>query len=1443
MTSKADLNTNIISVVVALAVMSITFWTISTSFRYSFGSLLFFLTFLICRILLSERSQRYAKLTLNPPYATRSFFLLIWLLSIIMVLLVNPFGGTQYVEWSEISLPNWLRLIAALLMTSFYPGYAILTVIGKNEEFSFLGKVTLSTFLSLFMSGLIAFIATMSEGLVGNQGLLGMVLLNILLLTLFSIFHTDKQRKFAKISIFSSQLIMMILILFVLTASYFVNFPVRLVPTIDQWVHYGSVLKAIDGVLFSTPGVYPYWSHMYAALFGVLSGFPLVNAFMTLLLLFTVLPILSFYLMCSSLFPSSKMPIVATVVYALFSGFGGLYVMNLSMTGGGDPLYLIYLASTKTSDMFYWLPSFRVFFFLGTIGFSTLFVTLYLLGRRFSNPYVKISLMATLFALGYLAHIAEALFFIVMMPFILLFARDFLKDPKDLPISVALGLVFVSIVDLSAPTKIYLFRDALYTPLFLCGLLGWMFLSFLLLRLNLRVRVFAKAKSANWLYLEFSPILVAGLVYIYVLCLIIWSYEIPKLSFSWGTPLPWYVYPIRLGAAGFITIASIPWLVKHRNSVGLRLPLLFVILFLLLGKASSYLSVLRMSGPMIPMPLAESRIMEFTWIGVSALGSYSIVKFFQHIHHAKTPRSKIAKTIIATSLLSLIAISGISSTFYAVELRSQPSNSIAMRELEDLNFLRSHKFERGAVLAPSSSASKLDSFGGMVTVHEYYRPAFFGATKAESLFDLLTHNIYQTSGFPIRYLFVSNSDLNEVRGYRNSFLFNHLMQYLSILFTNEETTIYEIPPFAPPSQQSNLTIIIPSSPTEMTYLYPLEVVSLAGLNYTVSMEFDSRLFTYSKILFPYDPVEVNLNNYLQWLSEGGSLIVLDSLGSHGSFATLLSLNITATGETYEANGVLGPKGEITTPHIDTPIFFSRERNVEPMAFYTNDRNSVSPYAFRKKVGAGELIYVEVYPYFTALQQMKGSGAGRYMFAKLGDLLTVLGVSRLKRIDLSEPIGRAILYGQTDLTGKLALRPSSFYIPAMDGKLASTIGWRKDNFSQGWSIATDNPANGTVYVNANENVTQVTFNAISTEVWQYFYVQVPSVDVSKYPYLILREKIEIDSYDLGHLRVVINGNPYLVRDWTTETKAPGHPWKTYIFNLHEAVKWKEGTPAPPRGSLTQIFWTGTSRGTEGGSGELYLDFIMLSSSATCVPDLGKRVASLDFSCVNKYTINRSDIDAPRELKNVNVLDFQLEGAVKAMLSGPDVQLTGTGLGVYSKGTFSRGFNGTVWIPDNATAYFTLKDEHEIFNVTARGGYFNMSVSTSNEDLIVYMANVRVTATGLARFEKAFVSTPYKVLCLNSPMEVDGQANFVVNTVDEGFVLISGLKVDGKYTVFIPSESNEQSEWKIPWASVVTSPYHILLLICISIILVAYHRRSRTISKNHTKPERIFYELRS
>jgi len=1425
MASISNLNTNVTSVVVALAVAFVTSMIMVSSFKYIFSLLLFLLSFLICKILSSEKHDHHVQLV-NQHYATKPFFFLsIWIFSIIVVFLVNPSDGAQYVEWNKIPLLNWLRLIAAFLCTSFYPGYAISTIIAKNEKFSFTEKITLSTFLSIFISGLIAFIATLSEGLVGNCGFLGIILLNTLLLVLFATLRKRHRKKIAEVPNFSLQLAMGILILFTLTALYVVNFPGKFVPTLDQWRHYGSVLKATDGNLFSTSGVYPYWFYMHAALFSVVSGFPSVNAFMMLLFLFAVLPILSFYLMCSSLLPDNKVSIMATVIYALFSGFGGLYTTYLNMTDGEDLLHLIGLASSKTCDIGYWLPSLRLFFFPKIIGFSTFFLCICLLRRRFSNRYVKISFIATFFALGYLAHISEALLFILIMPFILMFLKDFLKDPTDLPISVGLGLLLVSFMDLLAPQKVYVFRSALYTPLFLCGLLVWMLLSFIILRFELNRKIFAKAEGIRQFFKRFSPILVVALVYIYILCLIIWSYEIPLLSLSWGTPVPWYVYPIRLGMAGFIVVASIPWLVKQRNSVGLRFPLLLVILFLLFGKALSYLSILRTQGLMIPMPLAESRVMEFTWVGVSILASYSIVKVFRHVCHMKVSHPKVVKTFLATFTLSLMMITGVSSTLYGIELRSQPTNTTSTQELESIDFFRSNSLKQASVIAPSLSTYKLDSFGGRPTVHQYYRPAFFSAERPESFFDILTHNIYQTSNVPINYLFISNRDLNEIKDYPNSFLFNHLTQYLPILLTNEETAIYEIPPFAPPSQASNLTILIPSSPTEITYLYPLETVSLAQLNYTLSLDFDPKLFTYSTIILTYDPEETNLNNYLPWLSKGGTLIVYNSLGSHGSFASLLSLNITETDETFEVNGILGPDGEITMPQINTPIFSSKDENVTSIAFYTKDGDFTSPYAFHKRIGTGELVYVEVNPYFKALQLLKGCDAGRRMFAKLGKLLNILGLPQLEPADFSKPTIRAVLYGQTDLIGKVTLKPSSFYIPAMDSKFMSTIGWKKDNFTQGWSVATNNPANGTIYVTPDGNVTQVTFNATSTEVWQYFYVEVPNVDVSKFRYLILREKIEINSYHLGHLRVIINGNTYVVRGWTSETWTTGHGWKTYIFDLNEAVPCQEGAPTPPKGSITQIFWTGCSRGTEGGSGELYLNSVRLCSLPIYVPDLGEHIASIDFSHVDECRINGSRINVPPKLQNVKVLNFQLKGGFETILTGSKVQLTPTELGVYSKGTFSGGFNCTILLSNDAVAHFTLMDENEVFNLTACGGYFNMSVSTFSKDLIVYMTNVHIAAEGLTRFEKAFISTPYKVLCLNFPMKVSGHVSFDVNSSDENFVSISNLTVDGEYIVFIQSEAVQLNEWDIPWAPVFVSPYHILLVTCISIVLIIYYWRKR------------------
>ena len=109
----------------------------------------------------------------------------------------------------------------------------------------------------------------------------------------------------------------------------------------------------------------------------------------------------------------------------------------------------------------------------------------------------------------------------------------------------------------------------------------------------------------------------------------------------------------------------------------------------------------------------------------------------------------------------------------------------------------------------------------------------------------------------------------------------HLINYLPVIFKNEDVTIYELPNFSPPVS-SNLTILYPQVfQSENRTYFPLDSLALSGLQYDISVFGDSNVFNSSCIFLPEDltnGLEANesiisnvnsVNTFENWVSKGG----------------------------------------------------------------------------------------------------------------------------------------------------------------------------------------------------------------------------------------------------------------------------------------------------------------------------------------------------------------------------------------------------------------------------------------------------------------------------------------------------------------------------------------------------------------------------------------------
>jgi len=118
------------------------------------------------------------------------------------------------------------------------------------------------------------------------------------------------------------------------------------------------------------------------------------------------------------------------------------------------------------------------------------------------------------------------------------------------------------------------------------------------------------------------------------------------------------------------------------------------------------------------------------------------------------------------------------------------------------------------------------------------------------------------------------------------------------------------------------------------------------------------------------------------------------LPRYTSFANLLSIYHNST---VNADGIKNQTSYFDFPRtISTPILHTSDTDTKISAYYTLNGESVSPYAFTKKVGRGEIIYLSVSPYISEIENSSSENR-RYFFGDMGSLLNILDIGLSKNM--------------------------------------------------------------------------------------------------------------------------------------------------------------------------------------------------------------------------------------------------------------------------------------------------------------------------------------------------------------------------------------------------------------------------------------------------------------
>jgi len=178
----------------------------------------------------------------------------------------------------------------------------------------------------------------------------------------------------------------------------------------------------------------------------------------------------------------------------------------------------------------------------------------------------------------------------------------------------------------------------------------------------------------------------------------------------------------------------------------------------------------------------------------------------------------------------------------------------------------------------------------------------------------------------------------------------------------------------------------------------------------------------------YNPTRKNpdlLKKYLSWVEGGGRLIVLNSLGM-GDFAKLLNLTMDSM---TVADGIQGENCSISLTEIAVPVFFQKDDYSKTIANYTRGGNSVSIFALQRKIGDGEIVYINVLPYLLILQTAAKIDSKQILFTQLDSLIGILSLQTYDFTDMDRPVKKFIVArDEAIFSGFVEFKSNSSFIP-------------------------------------------------------------------------------------------------------------------------------------------------------------------------------------------------------------------------------------------------------------------------------------------------------------------------------------------------------------------------------------------------------------------------------
>jgi hypothetical protein len=748
-------------------------------------------------------------------------FVTVYALLLIIAGLISKADHNLFYDWNQFNFMQLIGLAAAVLLSFFMPGFAVLKIIqitnySSNRVLIFL----LAYIFSVAITGLTGYVMAMSGYgvsetkpiLVGIHVVILAILIvpNLIKRILYNgSLHLEHDTTYKSSRVYLGInkiefLIFVSLFALVVLATYYLYYGVIIG---DQWFHHGRSLLFVDGAFkFVVDFFYPFFFHALLFAFFSISGVPSVNAYVSINFL-NIMPVIAFYYFFLSWVPTywKSASLLALAFFMLGSGFGWINIVSLT-AGLNHPSQLSSLEILSTGELKTRDDIRQPSNFIDTsapeptgplilIALPAGFILLGLIKEKINNKFKYVLILSAISVLGILSH--EEFYLFIIVASILLVTFRIPQRKNSVFIAFFLSILTVILTDTLSPVKYYTFTHIIGVPLiYLCFIFVALMWALYVLRIILNMqlsylnKMLSKAVASRVFRFSLGLSIIGAVCYFYVFTFIVWGeLSVTEVQEQSGPGhLPWYLYPIKLGVPGLLGLAFVLSYFFKRYEKEL---FVFGIISIVAILAGPYYD--------------EFRFSKYVMTGMAGFASLLVYRIIVSIPNVSVKPLLVGLLIglvVTCSSLSVVLFMGYTALaienprdeFHThLERRIFPSS----RDIQFLNFLHNNliNLKTDYVTIPpdwEGLNSKLEGFVGtsLASLPKFLQSPFtLDSSFLEGFYNLLN---YSNS----RYIILpkgQSTDLNRPQAV------NFALENFQNVFQDPNYTVLSVPSFAPPS--------------------------------------------------------------------------------------------------------------------------------------------------------------------------------------------------------------------------------------------------------------------------------------------------------------------------------------------------------------------------------------------------------------------------------------------------------------------------------------------------------------------------------------------------------------------------------------------------------------------------------------------------------------------